>query len=103
MTGRYGRIAGLAACGLLLVACSAQPVRKAPPVAVDQARQTQLDREAALDQGNAIITLSEEEVAKFREAARPVIERWIGEMREISIDGEALLDAAETAIERHSG
>lgn len=49
MTGRHGRIAALAVCAMVLAACTVQPVRKAPPVAVDQARQTQLDREAALD------------------------------------------------------
>lgn len=59
-------------------------------------------RKAALDRGNAIITLSEEETEKFRGASRPVVERWVAEMRDLSIDGEALLAAAETAIERHS-
>lgn len=59
-------------------------------------------RKAALDRGNAMIVLSEDEITRFEEAAQPVVDRWIKEMRDISIDGQALLDAARAAIERHS-
>lgn len=45
---QWHRLALVGACVVLLAACTAQPVRKAPPVAATKAQQTQLAREAAL-------------------------------------------------------
>ena len=54
-------------------------------------------REIAVAAGNNIITLDETEVARWKEAAQPVIARWVAEMAEKGIDGQALIDTAEGA------
>ena len=60
-------------------------------------------RQAAIDAGTEINVLSEAELARFREALEPVVERWIGEVSAQGIDGQALVDAAREAVDRHSG
>ncbi len=56
----------------------------------------------ALADGNEHIVLTEEEMAPFRDAMAPIIDRWIEEVGEKGIDGQALLDAARAAIAKHS-
>lgn len=58
-------------------------------------------KEAAIAAGSEIIELSEEELERFREAAMPVVERWIEEIKEQGIDGGALYAAAVEAIATH--
>jgi len=58
-------------------------------------------REIAVDAGNAIVVLDEAEVARWKEASRPVVERWIAEMEARGVDGAALIDKANTLIEQH--
>ncbi|MDX1780732.1 MAG: TRAP transporter substrate-binding protein [Thalassovita sp.] len=48
----------------------------------------------AVKSGNKHIQLSEEEWAKFEEAVAPVVGRWIAEMDEKGIDGQALYGQA---------
>lgn len=55
-------------------------------------------REIAVSAGSNIITLDEAEVARWKEAAQPVIDRWIVEMNEKGIDGQALIDRAQALI-----
>ncbi|WOI55259.1 TRAP transporter substrate-binding protein [Palleronia sp. LCG004] len=59
-------------------------------------------REIAVEAGNNIITLGPEEVAPWKEAAQPVIDRWVGEMDGRGIDGRALIEQARGLIEQHS-
>lgn len=56
-------------------------------------------RETAVENGNNIIQLDEAEVARWKEAAQPVIERWVTEMDGKGIDGQALIDRAKSLIE----
>ncbi len=44
-------------------------------------------REIAVNAGNTIITLDEAEVARWKAAAQPVIDRWVAEMDAKGIDG----------------
>ena len=48
--------------------------------------------------GNSIIQLDEAEVARWKEAAQPVIARWVAEMDGKGIDGQALIDQARSLI-----
>ncbi|SMX29358.1 Sialic acid-binding periplasmic protein SiaP precursor [Pelagimonas phthalicica] len=53
--------------------------------------------------GNTIVQLSAEEVARFKEASKPVIERWVSEMGSKDIDGNALIEQAKALIKKHGG
>lgn len=55
-------------------------------------------RDIAEAAGNTIISLDEAEVARWKEAAQPVIARWVAEMEERGIDGQALIDRATSLI-----
>jgi TRAP-type C4-dicarboxylate transport system substrate-binding protein len=55
----------------------------------------------AVDSGNELISLTEEEMAKFRTALEPVVQRWIDDVTAKGIDGKALVDAARAAIAKH--
>ncbi len=55
-------------------------------------------RDVAVNAGNNIVTLDEAEVARWREASRPVVARWIAEMDGKGIDGQALIDQAQALI-----
>ncbi|MCM2563042.1 TRAP transporter substrate-binding protein [Lutimaribacter sp. EGI FJ00015] len=59
-------------------------------------------RQAAIDLGNNIITLNEEQTAAWREAADPVYANWIAEMEELGIDGQARIDQARALMEKYS-
>ena len=59
-------------------------------------------REKAAAAGNNIITLSDEEVAKWREAAQPVYDKWIADMDSKGIDGKALIAEAQDLIKKYS-
>lgn len=52
----------------------------------------------AVKSGNTHIQLSDEEWAAFEEATAPVVGRWISEMDEKGIDGQALYDQAVKLI-----
>lgn len=68
---------------------------------------TQADSDAparalAVERGNSIVTLSEEETAPWREAAAPIYDEWVAEMDAQGIDGQALLDEARALIETYT-
>ena len=59
-------------------------------------------REKAAAAGNNIITLNDEEVAKWRVAAQPVYDKWIADMDSKGIDGKALIAEAQDLIKKYS-
>ncbi|MEM9330332.1 MAG: TRAP transporter substrate-binding protein [Pseudomonadota bacterium] len=59
-------------------------------------------REKAAAAGNNIITLNDDEVAKWREAAQPVYDKWIADMDSRGIDGKALIAEAQELIKKYS-
>ena len=60
-------------------------------------------RQIAVDAGNTITTLDEAEVARWKEAAQPVVDRWVADMDAKGIDGNALIEQARSLIEKHGG
>lgn len=52
-------------------------------------------RQAAVDNGNTVITLSEEERERWKEAVQPAYQAWIETMNERGYDGEALFEALQ--------
>ena len=60
-------------------------------------------REIAVAAGNTITQLDADEVARWKEASAPVVERWIADMNEKGIDGAALIDQAKALIAKHGG
>jgi TRAP-type C4-dicarboxylate transport system substrate-binding protein len=56
----------------------------------------------ALDAGNELVTLTEEEMQAFRTAMEPVVQRWVEEVTAKGMDGKGLVDAARAAIAKHS-
>ncbi len=59
-------------------------------------------REKAVASGNNIITLSDEEVAKWREASQPIYQEWVEDMKGRGIDGAALISEAQGLIKKYS-
>jgi len=59
-------------------------------------------REMALDLGNNVITLDAAQTAVWRERAQPIYDKWLADMTEKGIDGQALLDEASMLIEKYS-
>ncbi len=59
-------------------------------------------RDVAVAAGNAITTLDEAEVARWKEASQPVIDRWVAEMDGKGIDGAALIEQAQGLIANNS-
>ncbi|GGG48304.1 C4-dicarboxylate ABC transporter [Caldovatus sediminis] len=51
--------------------------------------------------GNQIVEITEEEKARWQRATQPVVEAWVGQMRERGIDGGALLEEARALIARY--
>ncbi|WP_425098691.1 TRAP transporter substrate-binding protein [Tropicibacter sp. S64] len=60
-------------------------------------------RDIAEKAGNEIVQLPPEEVARFKEAAQPVIARWVADMDAKGIDGAALIEKAKGLIKKHGG
>lgn len=58
--------------------------------------------QAAIDQGNEIIRWPVVDKQEWREAVQPAIDRWLAEMSDAGIDGEALIAAASESVEGHS-
>ncbi|MCD9147343.1 TRAP transporter substrate-binding protein [Pseudophaeobacter flagellatus] len=59
-------------------------------------------REFALDNGNNVITLNADQTAEWRELAQPVYDKWLADMAEKGIDGQALLEEASYLIEKYT-
>lgn len=52
--------------------------------------------------GNNIIELTAEDVAKWKEAAQPIYDEWVADMKGRGIDGQALIDEARSLIAKYS-
>ena len=59
-------------------------------------------RENALDLGNTVITLSEEETQVWFDASQPIYDQWVKDMNDRGLDGQALIDEARMLIEKYS-
>lgn len=55
-------------------------------------------RQLAVDRGNNIITLDAAQSAAWAAAAAPVYDTWLAEMKDRSIDGQALIDEAKALM-----
>ncbi len=51
--------------------------------------------------GNEIITISEDEKAKWIKATEPVIENWVKQVKDKGLDGAKLLEQARALIAKH--
>ena len=60
-------------------------------------------KKIAEDAGNTVVVLDDAEVARWKAAAEPVVARWISDMNDKGIDGEALIEQAKALIEKHGG
>lgn len=58
-------------------------------------------QEAAEQQGNSIITLGEEEKARWIEATQVVVDEWLAQMNAAGLDGAALLQEARDLISQY--
>ncbi|MCQ4162957.1 TRAP transporter substrate-binding protein [Roseomonas sp. GC11] len=56
----------------------------------------------ARKRGNTLIELEEAEVARWREACRPVTEAWVAQMKERGTDGAALLAEAQAMFRQYA-
>lgn len=59
-------------------------------------------REAAVELGNNIMTLSEDEVQQWRDAASGVEAKWTADMDSKDIDGKALVQEARDLIKKYT-
>ena len=57
----------------------------------------------AQDAGNNIITLDEAETARWQEAAKPTLDKWLADMQAAGADGQGLYDAAVAAVAAETG
>ncbi len=60
-------------------------------------------RDIAEANGNTIVTLDAAEVARWKAAAQPVVDRWVAEMEAKGIDGQDLITRAKALIQKHGG
>ncbi len=59
-------------------------------------------RQAAVDRGNTIITVSGADIDAWREAGQPIYDDWVADMNARGKDGQALLDEARMLIEKYT-
>lgn len=59
-------------------------------------------RQVAVDLGNNIITISEEEAKEWEAAAKPVYDTWLADMESKGKDGQALLDEVRMLIDKYT-
>ncbi|MBW4961745.1 TRAP transporter substrate-binding protein [Sulfitobacter sp. CW3] len=58
-------------------------------------------RQIAVDLGNNIVTLSDEETQVWRETAQPIYDAWVADMNGKGIDGQALIDEAKSLMDAY--
>jgi TRAP-type C4-dicarboxylate transport system substrate-binding protein len=58
-------------------------------------------RKIAVDAGNEITTLDNAEVDRWKAAAKPVVDRWVSDMKGRSIDGAALIEKTRALIAKN--
>ncbi|OIQ28407.1 MAG: C4-dicarboxylate ABC transporter [Alphaproteobacteria bacterium MedPE-SWcel] len=59
-------------------------------------------KESAFDLGNNVISLNAEQTAVWRERSQPIYDKWLSDMSQRGIDGQALLDEASMLIEKYT-
>jgi len=59
-------------------------------------------RQAAVDLGNNIVTVSEEEAQEWFDIVEPIYASWVAEMNEKGIDGQALVDEARALMAEYA-
>jgi C4-dicarboxylate-binding protein DctP len=59
-------------------------------------------RQLAVDRGNNIVTLTEEEAKAWMTVAEPVYTEWVADMKSKGIDGQALIDEARMLIDKYT-
>lgn len=59
-------------------------------------------RALAVERGNTIITLDDDQIAAWRAASEPTIQNWIAEADAAGIDGTGLYEEAVALIAKHS-
>jgi TRAP-type transport system periplasmic protein len=57
--------------------------------------------QATRERGNEIVTISEEEAARWRETTRPVVDAWVTQAGSQGLDGAQLLEAARGLIQKY--
>ena len=62
---------------------------------------TEPARRFAVDNGDTLVTLSDEELARWKEAVQPAYDTWIAEMDEQGYDGAALFEALREITAEH--
>ena len=55
-------------------------------------------RQIAVDMGNNIITVTEEEAQQWQEIVAPIYDEWVATMADKGMDGQALIDEARTLM-----
>ncbi|WP_417686507.1 TRAP transporter substrate-binding protein [Roseibium sp.] len=58
-------------------------------------------RAIAEKNGNTIATLDQAEVDRWKEASKPVVARWVEQVKERGVDGNAVIEKAKTLIEKY--
>ena len=58
-------------------------------------------RQVAVDLGNNVIELNEEETRVWRDASQPIYDSWIADMDSKGIDGQALIDEARELMDAY--
>jgi len=58
-------------------------------------------RKLAADAGNNIVTLNAEETQVWKDAAQPIYDEWIADMKSKDIDGQALIDEARALMDAY--
>lgn len=59
-------------------------------------------RQAAVDAGNNIVTVSGDDVQAWRDASQPVYDEWLADMTGRGIDGQALIDEARSLMDAYT-
>ncbi|WP_420324791.1 TRAP transporter substrate-binding protein [Mameliella sp.] len=59
-------------------------------------------RQIAVDLGNNIFTVTEEEAKKWDALVNPIYETWVADMQEKGIDGQALIDQARALMAEYT-
>ena len=55
-------------------------------------------RQIAVDRGNDIITVTEEQAKEWDTLVHPIYETWVADMQSKGIDGQALIDQAKALM-----
>ncbi|TBN38972.1 TRAP transporter substrate-binding protein [Paracoccus subflavus] len=58
------------------------------------------ERQKAIDAGNTVTVIPEENLDEWRQASQPVIDTWVKAMTDAGHDGQAMLDDARAMLDR---